>query len=228
MQNLPKRRKSVKAFLLYNGWIRKETCLYVHCTTVQESSSPPWAVTLLFSPDPSDEFCRGTLVASSYVVTAAHCAFAVNESLMFVKIGGDRVVAVNHTIIHEDYDESSFHNDIALVYLSEHLDLTVHTPACLAKPTDVLVGQNASLARSASKLPVVASAECGEGEGDAMVCARAADRGVCEVSRHNILQCHTKDLLVNPAGVKRGASGCGEGRSACPHWRKDHGYRLWR
>ena len=182
MQNLPKRRKSVKAFLLYNGWIRKETCLYVHCTTVQESSSPPWAVTLLFSPDPSDEFCRGTLVASSYVVTAAHCAFAVNESLMFVKIGGDRVVAVNHTIIHEDYDESSFHNDIALVYLSEHLDLTVHTPACLAKPTDVLVGQNASLARSASKLPVVASAECGEGEGDAMVCARAADRGVCEVS----------------------------------------------
>ena len=155
---------------------------YVHCTTVQESSSPPWAVTLLFSPDPSDEFCRGTLVASSYVVTAAHCAFAVNESLMFVKIGGDRVVAVNHTIIHEDYDESSFENDIAVVYLSEHLNLTEHTPACLAKPTDVLIGQNASLARSAAKLQVVASAECGEGEGGSMVCARAADRGVCEVS----------------------------------------------
>ena len=34
--------------------------------------------------------------------------------------------------------------------------------------------------------------------------------------------------IFNPTGVKRGASGCGKGRSACPHWRKDHGYRLWR
>ena len=35
----------------------------------------PWLVTVLSTSSPVDLVCAGTLVASKYVVTAAHCMF---------------------------------------------------------------------------------------------------------------------------------------------------------
>ena len=36
-------------------------------------------------------------------------------------------------IAHEEYDEETLDNDIALLYLDEPVDLTVFTPVCLAQ-----------------------------------------------------------------------------------------------
>ena len=36
-------------------------------------------------------------------------------------------------IVHEEYDEGTLDNDIALLYLEEPVDLTVFTPVCLAQ-----------------------------------------------------------------------------------------------
>ena len=36
-------------------------------------------------------------------------------------------------IAHEEYDEGTLDNDIALLYLDEPVDLTVFTPVCLAQ-----------------------------------------------------------------------------------------------
>ena len=36
-------------------------------------------------------------------------------------------------LVHEEYDEETLDNDIALLYLEEPVDLTVFTPVCLAQ-----------------------------------------------------------------------------------------------
>ena len=36
-------------------------------------------------------------------------------------------------IVHEEYEERTLDNDIALLYLEEPVDLTVFTPVCLAQ-----------------------------------------------------------------------------------------------
>ena len=36
-------------------------------------------------------------------------------------------------LVHEEYDEGTLDNDIALLYLEEPVDLTVFTPVCLAQ-----------------------------------------------------------------------------------------------
>ena len=42
-------------------------------------------VALLSSPDPLDHFCGGTVVASRYVVTAAHCVQGREAANVFVR-----------------------------------------------------------------------------------------------------------------------------------------------
>ena len=44
---------------------------------------------------------------------------------------------------HEDYDDSTYDNDISILELAEEVDLTVYTPACLAKTSDDFTGKNA-------------------------------------------------------------------------------------
>ena len=39
-------------------------------------------------------------------------------------------------IIHENYDELKYPNDIAIIELPEEVDLTTYTPACMAKTAD--------------------------------------------------------------------------------------------
>ena len=46
---------------------------------------------------------------------------------------------------HENYDDSTIDNDIAIIELAEEVDLTIYTPACLAKTSDTTTfdGKNA-------------------------------------------------------------------------------------
>ena len=46
---------------------------------------------------------------------------------------------------HENYNDNSYENDIAIIELAEEVDLAIYTPACLAKTADTTTfdGKNA-------------------------------------------------------------------------------------
>ncbi|NOX92565.1 MAG: trypsin-like serine protease, partial [Gammaproteobacteria bacterium] len=89
----------------------------------------PWAVALLnasISAGFNAQFCGGTLIASHWVLTAAHCVDSFSSaSEIEVAIGianldnindADRII-VNNIVVHPDYDANSQDNDIALLEL---------------------------------------------------------------------------------------------------------------
>jgi len=103
------------------------------------------------------QFCGGTLVASKYVITAAHCMFAtsdesqpISNTEVSVRLGdhnlatsgettlAEKTVAVKTIFNHEDYKPStgSLNNDITVLELAEEVDLNVYTPACMAQTSD--------------------------------------------------------------------------------------------
>ena len=45
-------------------------------------------------------------------------------------------IAVKQAISHEDYNQRSLDNDIAILELAEEVDLTEYTPACMARSDD--------------------------------------------------------------------------------------------
>ena len=111
------------------------------------------------------QFCGGTLVASKYVVTAAHCMFLdqdatqpVSASDITVRLGEHDLASSTDTTIlkdvkvksimnHESYKPAtgSLNNDITVLELEEEVDINTYTPACLAQTTDATTfdGKNA-------------------------------------------------------------------------------------
>ena len=92
------------------------------------------------------------MVASKYVITAAHCLVDRNRKPkmqakdLFVNIGDHnlrhpetgKMVKVKRIHNHHKYNPRRVENgfDISILELAEELDLDKHTPACLAKRTD--------------------------------------------------------------------------------------------
>ena len=110
-------------------------------------------------------FCGGTLVASKYVISAAHCMFeyddngivtaATTADQIAIRIGDHNLDLDGETSLtaqfvnvikitnHPDYNQQigqesviSDGHDITILELEEDLDLNTYTPACLAKTTD--------------------------------------------------------------------------------------------
>ena len=90
------------------------------------------------------------MVASKYVITAAHCLVDRNRKPkmrakdLFVNIGDHdlnhpktgKLVKVKRIHNHHKYRRVSKGFDISILELAEELDLNKYTPACLAKRTD--------------------------------------------------------------------------------------------
>jgi len=93
------------------------------------------------------QFCGGTLVASKYVISAAHCMTEGSSTVDFqIRIGEhdlsttgegsltEMTIDVASFTNHESYSFPD--NDITIIELAQEVDLTTYTPACLAKTSD--------------------------------------------------------------------------------------------
>jgi len=124
----------------------------------------PWLVRL-FNSDETGSFCGGTLVASKYVISAAHCMFELDDSgtvtaateasQIKIRIGDHNLETTGETKLpekfinvkkitnHPEYKQEigqqsvvADGHDITILELETEVDLDVYTPACLAKTTD--------------------------------------------------------------------------------------------
>jgi len=125
-------------------------------TEVNPVNKYPWMAAIMNGAGTA-QFCGGTLVASKYVITAAHCMFFDNDATqplstsdVSVRIGDhnlaasgetsipEKTVAVSAIYNHENYKPAtgSLNNDITVLELAEAVDINVYTPACLAQTSD--------------------------------------------------------------------------------------------
>ena len=128
----------------------------ISCAT--QVNEYPW----MASVGTGDEYhhCGGTLIASQWILSAAHCFFSEYEGTLpaenFKVILGEhdrgsdsesriprKVLEVSKIINHASFVASTVDYDISLLKLSEEVDLNIYTPACLPETTDNFEGKKA-------------------------------------------------------------------------------------
>lgn len=95
----------------------------------------PWQVVLIAGDTPDyirSPFCGGSLIGYQWVATAAHCLSGIKDPKALDIVSGstfpryqnegDRVT-IQQIIIHSDYNETTFENDIALLKLTRPVRL---------------------------------------------------------------------------------------------------------
>jgi len=126
----------------------------------------PWLVTIYsnHSTEIVESWgeCQGSILASRYIVTAAHCvtdddgeALAPDQVLLVPGVHNKdwnsvvrKLVPVSHVSVHEKYNNLASidrANDIAVLELSRRLDLNTYTPVCLSRGDVSLNGKSAEV-----------------------------------------------------------------------------------
>jgi len=102
--------------------------------------------------------CAASLVANNWAVTASHCFYdadgvqTVTKDTMSLVLGvhdlngtsdtNRKVLTIEEIVIHPSFNHTFRTNDIALLKISESVDLEVWSPACLPTPGADFTGQN--------------------------------------------------------------------------------------
>ncbi|XP_023328399.1 apolipoprotein(a) isoform X2 [Eurytemora carolleeae] len=121
----------------------------------------PWLAALLRpSSTGSGQYCGGTLISDTHVLTAAHCVVIFKTEEIQVKLGEydfnaagetqDQQYAVQSVIVHQQYNNATYENDIAILKLASPITRTKSVfPICFPKPNYVselnLFSQSVSL-----------------------------------------------------------------------------------
>lgn len=117
--------------------------------TAAAADAYPWIVALLKFDQENNrwrQLCGSSLIASRWVITAAHCVLDVNSPddvavavgiADLNQIGANDHVAINAIYIHPDYDATTIDNDIALLELSQDVIATTLTLAEDARTSNI-------------------------------------------------------------------------------------------
>jgi secreted trypsin-like serine protease len=96
-----------------------------------------WAVSLLLN---QTWLCGGTILSSSWVLTAAHCVYNLSPSQVIVSaasnllLGGSQIVSGSLIIVHPGYSSTTYINDIALIKILTPFDMTSSAIAKICLP----------------------------------------------------------------------------------------------
>ncbi|CAF1257260.1 unnamed protein product [Rotaria sp. Silwood1] len=96
-----------------------------------------WAVLLSIK----DSLCGGSIIADSWILTAAHCVMGATVSQITIYAGsnaqrnGSQILSVATITIHPHYSPSTYVNDIALLYLSTPLNITDRSVSTICLPS---------------------------------------------------------------------------------------------